>query len=82
MTKQAKETLINRFIGVGTSLIVFLIAFYLGSFATDSDVKALEEKVKTKASKERVTSLETKVDKVLLGLCLIDKKTCVLRKEK
>lgn len=79
MTKTSKDTLVNRLIGVGTSLIVFLIAFYLGSFATDADVQALDRKIETKASKQKVNSLEVKVDKVLLGLCLIEPKTCKLK---
>lgn len=91
MTTKQKETLQNRFIGLLSTSIVFLVAFYFGSFATDSQVQALESKIELlkekKAKKERVVKLEKEVlslqnkqDSILTGLCIMDERTCKLKK--
>ena len=55
-----------------------MILFIWGAATSYSDLRAQVEK---KADNKRVNSLEYKIDKILFGLCLIDKKTCVLKKE-
>jgi hypothetical protein len=57
-----KEKIIERLLGVATSLIIFLVYSFVSSFA----------------SKAELNMLEAKVDKVLSGLCIIDNRTCKL----
>jgi hypothetical protein len=58
-----KEKIIERALGVATSLIIFLVYSFISSFA----------------SKAELNQLEAKLDKVLSGLCIIDNRTCKLR---
>jgi hypothetical protein len=65
MGKQLKDKIMERLIGVITSLVIFLIYSFFSTFATNA----------------RVDALEAKVDRVLSGLCIIDNRTCKLKQQ-
>jgi len=65
MNKELK----NRFIGavsiLVTSLLTFLVSAYFSSFAT----------------KAELSTVALKLDKIISGLCIIDNRTCSLKKD-
>jgi len=69
----------DAIIPVIVSSIVALASFYFGSFASDKEVSEIRFELGTKASREKVIELDNKLDRVLMGLCIIDSKTCKLR---
>jgi hypothetical protein len=57
------EKIVERFVGISTALLVYLLYSYVSSLATNA----------------RVDGLESKVDRILSGLCIIEEKTCSLK---
>jgi uncharacterized protein YacL len=74
ISQKVVERGIGAFVSLITALISFLVFTFFSSFATRSDVA--QENFKTT---RRVDKLESKVDKVLSGLCIIDGRTCKLK---
>ncbi len=63
LNTEQKNKLIGSVVVMITAFFTFLVSAYFSSFATNA----------------RVDSIEAKLDKVLTGLCIIDKKTCILK---
>jgi hypothetical protein len=64
----------NRLIGTIVSLLVFLVGFYVQSFAKASDVEMIKSK-----HEQEIQRIDAKIEKVLTGLCIIDPRTCELK---
>jgi len=66
--------------------IIGLIAMSLGLLSTlygyAADYTKLKSRVKGKATRGEVRTLHNKIDKVILGLCIIDKRTCILKERR
>lgn len=80
------EKIRERLFGTMVSLCVFLVGFYVKSFASTKDLRELE--VKQDAAIQEVVNQQDKdrqavtaeLDKLKQGLCIIDKRTCKLFK--
>lgn len=84
--KELKNIVKNRLIGTVVSVLVFLVGFYVKSFASVKDLKRLEQSHNSDIQEVRNTHMKqvdavaAKFDKILTGLCIIDKRTCKLSK--
>lgn len=67
MTRTTRERFIGALTVLTTSLITFLVAGYFSGFALRSEVELIDQKY------------ESRFDKVLVGLCIIDERTCKLK---
>jgi len=54
---------------------MFLVGFYVNSFASAKSVEALKS-----LHEKDIIKQDAKIDRVLTGLCIIDKRTCKLSK--
>jgi len=85
MEQRHKTKLFDRFIGLISAAVVALVSFWFGSFASDNDVMALENKVKMieekKADKKEITKIKTGIKLLASGFCIMDKKTCGLKED-
>lgn len=84
----------NRWVSVIITLlcaaVVGLGGFWFGSIASDKDLQAVQSKqeafqheVKTYyATKDEVQKLDAKMNTMLMGMCIIDERTCKLREKK
>lgn len=84
--KELKNIVKNRFIGCVVSVLVFLVGFYVKSFASVKDLdtlRTLHEADITAIRAEHshdIQAINGKFQTVLTGLCIIDKRTCKLSK--
>lgn len=69
MSKTVKERLYGAITVLLTAALSFLITNYFSGFALKADVEKIDIKY------------ESKLDKVLTGLCIIDQRTCELKRE-
>jgi len=61
--------------GTLVTLCMFLVGFYVNSFASAKSVEALKS-----LHEKDIIKQDAKIDRVLTGLCIIDKRTCKLSK--
>ena len=75
-----KKKPVSSFFAALTLTPIFggLLLFIWGASADYTGVKAA---IRTKASKSDVVKLHNKIDKVIIGLCLINSKACILKEE-
>ena len=63
--------------------VLGLTAMGLGLVSTlwgySADYQKLKNSVTTKADKTSIQKLHNKIDMIILGLCIIDKRTCILK---
>lgn len=66
--------------------IIGLIIMSLGLMSTlygyAADYSQLKSRVSLKAEKSELEKLHSKLDTVIIGLCIIDKRTCILKGSK
>ena len=68
-----------RKIGAIVQLFVYTGGLLLFIWGASAEFANLRADVKRKASKSEVQVLEHKIDKVILGLCIINEKACILK---
>lgn len=80
-----RQRISDRFIGLISAAVVALVSFWFGSFASDKDIQLLRTDLsrveRASAKKEEVTSIKTGIKLLASGLCIIDKKTCGLKRD-
>lgn len=47
-----------------------------------AEITTMRLNIRSKATKVEVNSLHNKLDSVILGLCIIDKRTCILKERR
>ena len=80
----------SLFISILTAAFLGLGGFWIGSIASDGDLRGVRQKQDAFKSeveryysrKSEVRALDSKVDSILTGLCIIDKRTCPLKDKK
>ena len=76
----AKKKPILRF-GAALTLLPIFTGLLLFIWGASYEWATLKAEVGTKAKKSTVVKLHHKIDKILIGLCLMDSKACVLKEE-
>lgn len=76
--------MINKIIDNSLSVVflalVALVSFFITSFAKNESLKDLEFRVKTLENNSDRYAKKSELELVLSGLCIIDERTCKLKK--
>ena len=71
----------SKIIAVVISVIVGLGSFWFASFAKSTSLVALENRVTINEDRAKLYAKKTDLKLILSGLCIIDKRTCGLKKD-
>lgn len=78
MTKKQEPTFR---LGAVLTLVPITCGLLLFIWGASADYTGLKAEVKNKAEKSTVENMDNKIDSILIGLCIIDPKTCILKEE-